>query len=124
MSSLPLPSLWQPGQLWVGSTASATVSHQCRIFSEGEFSTAKKRLRSTPVPIDPATCPSCGPYRLQHPIDSSASSSRSNGGYIKGISPSPSELALPNVAFSTEQLNQLDILTFEVRSDGFTSCLN
>jgi hypothetical protein len=89
------------------------ISLATRIFSEGEFSTAKKRLRSTPVPIDPATCPSCGPYRLQHPIDSSASSSHSNGGYIKGISPSPSELALPNVAFSTQQLNQLDILTFE-----------
>ena len=95
--------------------SSTAVSHYCcRIFSEGEFLAARKRLRSTPVPIDPATCPTCGPYRAQRPTGSSDSCSHSSRGYIKGISPSPSELALPNIAFSNQQLNQLDIFTFEV----------
>ena len=85
-----------------------------RLFSVGECSVERMKLCSSPTPIDSTTCPTCGPYHIQ-PAPSS-SSSQSSGGYIRGVSPSPSELALPNAAFSTQQLDQVDVFTFEVYS--------
>lgn len=86
-----------------------------RFFSEGNFSVERKKLQSPSAPLDPTTCPSCGPYRYRPSALTSDASSHSTGGYISGISPSPSELALPNVAFSTLQLDQVDSLAFEVQ---------
>lgn len=72
----------------------------------------KKKLSSSPLPLDSTTCPTCGIYKQT--ATQSSISTVSSGGYIEGISPSPSELALPNVGFSTQQLDQIDPTTFQV----------
>lgn len=85
-----------------------------RLFSGGDSLVERRRLQPSPVPIDPTSCPSCGPYRHRPTAPQSDASSHSTGGYIRGVSPSPSELALPNIVFSTQQLEQVDSVTFEV----------
>lgn len=88
-----------------------------RIYSEEYSSVARNKLCSSPTPIESATCPTCGPYRVQQTSSSNASSVSANG-YIKGISPSPSELALPNASFNNQQLYQWDFSKFEVCSNS------
>ena len=88
----------------------------CRFYSEDSCSERVKNIPGSPPAIDPTTCPPCGPYRFHRSAEvATDSSSHSSGGYIRGVSPSPSELALPNVAFSNQQLDQVDMCTFEVQ---------
>lgn len=81
------------------------------MFSEDGFSIAMKKVQSPSPPIDSTSCPTCGLNRYRRQPTIAASS----GGYVSGISPSPSELALPNIAFSAQQLDLVDSLTFEVQ---------
>ena len=81
------------------------------MFSEDGFSVTRKKVQSPSPPIDTTSCPTCGLSRYRR----QPASSHSTGGYVSGVSPSPSELALPNTAFSAQQLDLVDSLTFQVQ---------
>ena len=111
--------LWPQGDfsMYVHVTSVALLSSDVsRLFSEDGFSMTRKTLQSPAPPPDPTSCPTCGlnRHRRQTTTVAGDSSSQSTGGYIRGVSPSPSELALPNVTFSDQQLDQVDSFTFEV----------
>ena len=114
-SCLPPLSLWLQGQLHHNAvTNTAQLVCVCRFYFEGNCSAGAKKLPPSPAPIDHTTCPTCGPYRRHGTAVAADVSSQSSSGYIRGVSPSPSELALPNTAFSTQQIHQASIETFEV----------
>lgn len=101
-----------PSGCYEEEVLAAAVALATRLFSHNNSTSQRKRLRSSPIPIDPTTCPSCGPHRPRLPTRVSDTDSESTVGYVS-ISPSPSELALPNVAFSSQNLDQADFLSFE-----------
>lgn len=81
----------------------AALALASRLFSIQEDTLVqRKRLKSRMEPSEPVVCPSCGPRRPKSPDRGSNTNSILTVGYVS-ISPSPSELALPNMAFSTGQ---------------------
>ena len=107
LSSIP-PSASCDEEILAAAVALAT-----RFLSSSSSSTRQKKMRSAPIPIEPTTCPTCGPYRPHPPAHTSDAASVSTVGYIS-ISPSPSELALPNVVFNSSQfLDDTDFLPLE-----------
>ena len=97
LSSLPAEGLCDKE---IVATALALAS---RLFSIQEDTLIqRKRLKSRMEPSEPIVCSTCGPRRLKSPDRGSDTNSILTVGYVS-ISPSPSELALPNMVFSTGQ---------------------